>query len=108
MPAPLTEGANGGCSVPPHQFPVFLFCKAQLSNLRANLESPLAKCARAVRAKACRTLLVTVSLSTHSGLELKTPKFPVASSPGDDTALDVLGRQTCCFSYYFGCQCYCR
>lgn len=90
VPAPSIEGANGGHSVPPHQFPVFLFCKAQLSNLRANLESPLAKCARAVRAKACRASLVTVTLRTHSGLEPKTPKFPVASSSGDHTALGVL------------------
>lgn len=97
MPAPSIEGANGGHSIPPHQFPVFLFCKAQLSNLRANLESQLEKCARAVRAKACRTLLVTVTLSTHSRLELKIPKFPVASSPGDHTTLNVLGQANMLF-----------
>lgn len=91
LPAPAVEGAHGR-PFAPNQFPVFLFCKTQFSNLRADLESPLAKSLWAVRAKACRTLLVTVSLLSHSGLEQKTPKFPVAYLPGDHTTLSVLGQ----------------
>lgn len=57
----------------------------------ANLESPLPKCMQAVRTKACKTLLVTVLLLSHWGLELKIPKFPGACHPGDHTTLNVLG-----------------
>lgn len=91
LPAPVVEGAHGR-PFAPNQFLVFLFCKTQFSNLRAKLESPLAKCVWAVKTKACRTLLVTVSLLSHSGLELKIPKFPVAYLPGDHTTLNILGQ----------------
>lgn len=91
LPAPAVEGA-GGRPFALNQFPVFLFCKTQFSNRRAKLESPLAKCVWAVKTKACRTLLVIVSLLSHNGLELKIPKFPVGYLPGDHTTLNTLGQ----------------
>lgn len=36
--------------------------------------------------------MVTVSLLSHSGLELKIPTFSVAYLPGDHTTLSVLGQ----------------
>lgn len=47
---------------------------------------------QAVRIKACETLLVTVLLLSHRGLELKIHKFPGACHPGDHTTLNVLGQ----------------
>lgn len=32
------------------------------------------------------------SITINSGLELKIPKFPVVSCPGDHTALNILGQ----------------